>query len=738
MSTSHVQRGFVRSRHDVHATVANISCNRHQNFNSSARIHIAAAERVSVAVAAVAATRYHPVMGALSSSSPPLSCTQSHAIVWFKHDLRLDDHPGLHMAVNMEERNGQHRSVVPLLVFDPQVYSSVIDCKEMAYAFVDAVLSLKTSLRERGVELIVLCGSWDDVIPEFVQTLSSTQGDSAGCVIVTEHECDVTWARRMDDVRRKVHDDRVRVETWQCMIHKEYLKDSYPEWLSSTVISYDTPLDDSGLDFHSHACNDTGLLTADMSSGFDGEYVWNEIQSAMVSNQSKYRDEQPELDHTIQLCCANEERARQCLMDYITYNGYGGDIGSAIDTFDTDATVNGCFPAIFTRALYGTGTLSRRRVYHEAVRFLETQGESAPFEEEPLFRGPMSWLGWMLTSSGGDAARAQRVRKAKAALKSVELSDFHLGMAYRRQGAASFGATVEHVRWRGVLTDFLHASSGKHEGPAIVLVHGFGAFGEHWRRNVRELADKGFDVYAPTFPGYGRSEKMSLQYGQDLWRDFLADFISQVVKRPVVLAGNSIGGYISASVAADYPGMVKGLVLLNSAGQIQTDFCPIEYERKQIEHPRKPPPSIIVDGISTLLFKFLEADIENQLQRLYPTRPENADAWLGREIRRASKDPQALGVFRSVFYLPSPRPLNYLINELYGGPVLVLQGALDPLNDAPSRARQITDACPSAQCILLQAGHCPHDEVPDLVNAEIEAFAHKSLFKSVIDQSTTV
>jgi pimeloyl-ACP methyl ester carboxylesterase len=40
----------------------------------------------------------------------------------------------------------------------------------------------------------------------------------------------------------------------------------------------------------------------------------------------------------------------------------------------------------------------------------------------------------------------------------------------------------------------------------------------------------------------------------------------QVVRRPVVVAGNSIGGFISASLAADYPGLVQGLVLLNSAG----------------------------------------------------------------------------------------------------------------------------------------------------------------------------
>lgn len=65
-------------------------------------------------------------------------------------------------------------------------------------------------------------------------------------------------------------------------------------------------------------------------------------------------------------------------------------------------------------------------------------------------------------------------------------------------------------------------------------------------------------MYAPTFPGYGRSEKQALAYSQELWRDFLRDFVLEVVGRPVVVAGNSIGGFISASLAADYPSLVKG------------------------------------------------------------------------------------------------------------------------------------------------------------------------------------
>ena len=41
------------------------------------------------------------------------------------------------------------------------------------------------------------------------------------------------------------------------------------------------------------------------------------------------------------------------------------------------------------------------------------------------------------------------------------------------------------------------------------------------------------------------------------------DFILQVVRLPAVVAGNSIGGFIATSCAADYPDLVQGLVLLN-------------------------------------------------------------------------------------------------------------------------------------------------------------------------------
>ena len=81
-----------------------------------------------------------------------------------------------------------------------------------------------------------------------------------------------------------------------------------------------------------------------------------------------------------------------------------------------------------------------------------------------------------------------------------------------------------------------------HEGPAVLLVHGFGAFFEHYRDNIHPIADRGKRVWAITLLGFGKSEKPNVFYSELMWAELLRDFIIQVVGEPVHLVGNSIGG----------------------------------------------------------------------------------------------------------------------------------------------------------------------------------------------------
>eukprot|EP00878_Enallax_costatus_P025088 GHUV01026809.1.p1 GENE.GHUV01026809.1~~GHUV01026809.1.p1 ORF type:complete len:155 (+),score=40.44 GHUV01026809.1:964-1428(+) len=129
------------------------------------------------------------------------------------------------------------------------------------------------------------------------------------------------------------------------------------------------------------------------------------------------------------------------------------------------------------------------------------------------------------------------------------------------------------------------------------------------------------------------------------------------------------------------------------------------------------------------LMMYLQNSIGKQLKWLYPTNPDNADEWLEQEIYRAASDSRAADVFASVFYLPKPRPLNYLINELWKGPTAVVQGVLDPLNDAKGRAAQLSSLCPGLRVWEVQAGHCPHDEAPEAINAALLQFVDEEVMQ---------
>ena len=94
-------------------------------------------------------------------------------------------------------------------------------------------------------------------------------------------------------------------------------------------------------------------------------------------------------------------------------------------------------------------------------------------------------------------------------------------------------------------------------GPPIVLVHGFGASAYHWRYNIVELAKK-HRVFAVDLLGFGWSDKALVDYSSNIWSDQIASFIREVVDDgPVVLAGNSLGGFNSLATAARYPELVK-------------------------------------------------------------------------------------------------------------------------------------------------------------------------------------
>ncbi len=272
-------------------------------------------------------------------------------------------------------------------------------------------------------------------------------------------------------------------------------------------------------------------------------------------------------------------------------------------------------------------------------------------------------------------------------------------------------------------------------GPAVLLVHGFVASTDHWRYNIPVLA-KTYEVHAIDLLGFGRSAKPSeLEYGGELWKEQVVAYVKERIKRPTVIVGNSLGGYAALAAGAALEADSAGVVLLNAAGYFS--------DEKFVTKPKNLSSKLrqmigmglsrdllvkwlVYPLIQRLIFENLRRPgvIKSTLQQVYID-PTNVDDYLIESIRRPSLDPGAFQVFQKVFQARGlkGKPIDELFQDLQA-PLLLLWGDSDPwLRNAKAKQDKFRffakEASVEVKEVLLNAGHCPHDEIPDQVNQEM-------------------
>ncbi|HSG82664.1 MAG TPA: alpha/beta fold hydrolase [Gemmatimonadota bacterium] len=101
-------------------------------------------------------------------------------------------------------------------------------------------------------------------------------------------------------------------------------------------------------------------------------------------------------------------------------------------------------------------------------------------------------------------------------------------------------------------------------GAPLIMVHGLGASSRWWFPLFPGLTSANFRVLAPDLPGFGRSPGPAL----DIERGARAvvSLADQLGLGQFFLCGHSMGGTVAAQVAADHPGRVRRLALVDSAG----------------------------------------------------------------------------------------------------------------------------------------------------------------------------
>jgi pimeloyl-ACP methyl ester carboxylesterase len=155
-----------------------------------------------------------------------------------------------------------------------------------------------------------------------------------------------------------------------------------------------------------------------------------------------------------------------------------------------------------------------------------------------------------------------------------------------RRAGDDYGATAEpdwrSIDWRphlrqvtieGRSVNFVdYGSSSSSSLEPVVFVHGLGGCWQNWLENVPRVAAEGRRAIAIDLPGFGFSEMPADDISISGYGRTVNALCDQLDLGEVVLVGNSMGGFISAEVAIQFPARAARLVLVSAAGVTTSDL----------------------------------------------------------------------------------------------------------------------------------------------------------------------
>jgi pimeloyl-ACP methyl ester carboxylesterase len=270
--------------------------------------------------------------------------------------------------------------------------------------------------------------------------------------------------------------------------------------------------------------------------------------------------------------------------------------------------------------------------------------------------------------------------------------------------------------WKGFPISYQHQGNS---GPAVLLIHGFGASWGHWRKNLPALGES-CRCYAIDLIGFGASAKpapdLEIEYTFDTWAQQIGDFCREIVGSSVFLAGNSIGCIVAMQAAVNYSDLVLGVAALNCSLRML-------HERKRAELPwyKSIGASLIQQllknkSIGNLFFQQIAQPkvVRKILLQAYRRR-EAVTEELIEMILKPANDPGAAEVFLAFTgYSGGPLPEDLL--PILPCPALIIWGAEDPW-ESIELGRKFAKFPTVEKFVSLEGlGHCPQDEAPEIVN----------------------
>jgi len=278
-------------------------------------------------------------------------------------------------------------------------------------------------------------------------------------------------------------------------------------------------------------------------------------------------------------------------------------------------------------------------------------------------------------------------------LSGCSRSDLFSWLIERQRGKAGLELAEAAINGRSVayLTNGNTTASR-----ALVMVHGFAVNKDTWIRMAAHLPD---DLYLiiPDLPGHGDSSVAhAAAYTVESQAATLAGLMDELGIGQVDMAGNSMGGAISAYFASRYPDRVRTLALFDPAGSARY-FSELDTALASGKNPlvvREP-------GDFSVLMDFVMEQRPFMPWPVIPVLEEQAIA------RQAVNDE----IFAALLQSAEQLELSAILPAI-DAPTLIVWGRKDRVL-APENAEVFAQGIRQSTVVLLDnVGHVPMMEVP--------------------------
>ena len=282
---------------------------------------------------------------------------------------------------------------------------------------------------------------------------------------------------------------------------------------------------------------------------------------------------------------------------------------------------------------------------------------------------------------------------------------------------------TELARWGGTstMTDLdgpthVVRFGGPLDAPRAVLVHGAGGTLLDWLPLTPELRQR-LDLYALDLPGSGRSPLAGRSPSIAGGTAFLDRFVRDVVREPVLLLGNSLGGIMALEYARRHPSQVTGVVLLDATQPLgRGGDLRVAAALLASLLPRVPQRVLSAQRAKVDAERHVRDNLAWTFGDAAAVPPDLVTAMVAeRRLQGPEHDAVFVSVARSIVgLLARPWQHRRLFREV-DVPVLMIHGEADPI--IPVRwARTSAAANPAWRFHALPGvGHLPQAERPDLV-----------------------